>query len=152
MFLREPKGLRSVEKECGIFNRMPREKGNRCSVKYISMLAKARRHEHARRAIQLLFMDQPERTEARYRLAAASRQYEDIFALRAILEEGCVGRQPGKKTLAEARLLVGALATMTPPKKKRRRSKKGLEEEDPDEGSPGNDGADEPVLKKAAGA
>ena len=119
-----------VDEKCAELNKLDRIEGNRKSLAYVEELSRLRAFEKARRAIMLLYLDQPERIEARCRLAAASRQYEDIFALKVILDEGSVGRQPDPKTLAEARLLVTSLDTMKPPTQKRRRSAKGLEPDD----------------------
>ena len=123
-------GTAEIDANCGELNKLDRERGNAQSLSWVRELAGEQLFEQARRAIALLYLDQPERIAAQFFLAQASRKYADLFALKAMAEEGCVGRQPPADVTAGIAKLVAGLAAMKPPTRERRQSKKGLSEAD----------------------
>ena len=128
--------LSEIDARCAELNQLRAKEGNGPLLVWFREIVGKGLLLQARRAISVLFLDQPERIEAYCMLAKASNVYADLFALRGIVREGCVGRQPRPEVVTACQALIAKLSQMQPPRE-RRRSKKGLvvaeEDDEPEE-------------------
>jgi hypothetical protein len=125
-----------IDEKCAELNILSREERNRRSLEYVEELAGMRALEKARRAIMLLYLDQPQRIAAQLVLAKASMRHQDIFALKTLLEEGCASpTRLDPKIRSEALDIIERLGEITKPNKKGKPlSKRGLEQREDDVG------------------